>query len=96
MVGVKDYPYSPSQYYYNDDFQSLVANTITHPYMSTTTSYGSVPHNIISGTNFGAEEKAGANKWKSEYTKAFVKKSFVEAYHMKAKGLRSEEMMFVG
>merc|ERR1711865_81499 len=36
MIGVSSYPYSRSQSSYREDFEMLVASTITHPYISTT------------------------------------------------------------
>ena len=64
--------------------------------MNTTNSYGSVPHNLLRGNNYAPLDKKAADKWRSEYTRGYIPKSYVEAFHMKAKGLRSEEMMFVG
>ena len=36
MIGVSTYPYSVAQKLYKDDFEQMVASTITHPYISTT------------------------------------------------------------
>jgi len=49
MTGVTTYPFSRSQRYYVEDFQSLVAMSITHPFTVTTNPTGSVPHNLVSG-----------------------------------------------
>ena len=50
MIGVSSYPYSISQSMYREDFEMLVASTITHPYISTTNmGAGSCPHNLLTG-----------------------------------------------
>ena len=50
MIGVSSYPYSRSQSSYREDFEMLVASTITHPYISTTNmGEGSCPHNLLTG-----------------------------------------------
>ena len=50
MIGVSTYPYSRAQSSYREDFEQLVASTITHPYISTTNmSQGSCPHNLLTG-----------------------------------------------
>ena len=50
MIGVSSYPYSISQSVYREDFEMLVASTITHPYISTTNmGAGSCPHNLLTG-----------------------------------------------
>ena len=55
MIGVQTYPYSLSQNIYRADFETLVATTITHPYMATTImTRGSTPHNILTGSAFAS------------------------------------------
>ena len=50
MIGVASYPYSATQKNYLDDFEMLVAGTITHPYVcSTSSNKGSSPHNLLTG-----------------------------------------------
>ena len=50
MIGVSTYPYSRTQSSYREDFEQLVASTITHPYISTTNmGQGSCPHNLLTG-----------------------------------------------
>ena len=50
MIGVASYPYSATQKNYLDDFEMLVASTITHPYIgSTCFNKGSAPHNLLTG-----------------------------------------------
>lgn len=50
MIGVASYPYSSTQKNYVDDFEMLVASTITHPYVgSTCNNMGSAPHNLLTG-----------------------------------------------
>ena len=51
MIGVSTYPYSRTQSSYREDFEQLVASTITHPYISTT-NMGQGSYNLI-GTNIG-------------------------------------------
>ena len=52
MIGVTSYPYSVSQNIYRSDFETLVAATITHPYVcATSNNKGSAPHNILTGSN---------------------------------------------
>ena len=97
MTGVTTYPFSRAQRHYLEDFRSMVATSITHPSTVTTKgSQGSVPHNLVSGSNFDEDTVSSGNKFKSEYKRSYLPKSAVEAYRLRANGLRSEEMMFVG
>mmetsp|Transcript_49215 Transcript_49215/g.118602 ORF Transcript_49215/g.118602 Transcript_49215/m.118602 type:complete len:196 (+) Transcript_49215:84-671(+) len=93
MIGVSSYPYSRSQSSYREDFEMLVASTITHPYISTTNmGQGSCPHNLLTGSNYAPTY----DYWNSEYKLSYKKLSAKEAFNSKAMGLRSEEMLFVG
>ena len=93
MIGVATYPYTVLQNLYREEFETLVASTITHPYISMTTfNQGSAPHNILTGSNFSS----GAADWTSETQRSFVPKSYTESFNAKAFGLRSEELLFVG
>jgi hypothetical protein len=96
MTGVISYPYSASQRLYRDDFEQIVASTITHPYCRTTSKSGSLPHNILSGTNFD-EASLGAMRtmWRSEHERSFTPMSLVEAKQIKATGVRSECTQFL-
>eukprot|EP00965_Chrysotila_dentata_P255866 6212362-Pleurochrysis_carterae.AAC.9 len=50
MSGVTTYPYSRAQKLYEEDFEQVVASSLTHPYMSITSfNVGSAPHNLITG-----------------------------------------------
>ena len=96
MTGVISYPYSASQRLYRDDFEQMIAATITHPYCRTTSKSGSLPHNILSGTNFD-EASLGAMRmtWKSEQERSFVPMSLVASKQIKATGVRSECVQFL-
>ena len=92
MIGVTTYPYTRSQKEYLDDFQSLVATTIDHPYMATTAfNRASVPHDLLYGSNFDDDRLGGIEKkWRSEYSHAYVKKDHVWAKKRESSGVRSE------
>jgi len=93
MIGVSTYPYSRTQSSYREDFEQLVASTITHPYISTTNmGQGSCPHNLLTGTNFAPT----FDYWDSDYKRHFKELSYKKAFNAKAMGLRSEEMLSVG
>jgi len=94
MSGVTTYPHGRSQKLYEEEFEQLVAATLTHPFTSITAfNCGSVPHNLITGTAFA--ERRG-HWFNSEYARSYQKKSYVESFNMKANGLRCEEFMSVG
>ena len=64
MVGVLYYPFNNNQKLYIDDFRAQATNTVTHPYVnSTTAGYGSSPHNLLSGSAFD-DDKCGGMKAK--------------------------------
>ena len=93
MVGVKTYPYSRLQYEYLDDFQSLVATTITHPFMATTAfNRASVPHDLLYGSNFDDDRLGAEKKWKSEYRRSYMPKSHVQSKRAPSSGVRSEQV----
>lgn len=98
MIGVTTYPFSRSQRQYLTDFRVLVAGSVTHPYMSTTGfNVGSVPHNLLAGSNFDDDRMGGIQKkWNSEYRRQFLKKSYNEAKSTLATGVRSECVQFLG
>lgn len=97
MIGVTTYPYTRPQYQYLDDFQSLVASTIDHPYMATTAfNRASVPHDILYGSNFDDDRLGAHKKWKSEYSRSYFPKSHVESKRAASSGVRSEQFQFLG
>merc|ERR1719181_642649 len=97
MIGVTTYPYTRSQKQYLDDFQSLVATTIDHPYMATTAfNRASVPHDLLYGSNFDDDRLGAAKKWRSEYGRSFVPKSYAESKRAASSGVRSEQFQFLG
>lgn len=97
MTGVTTYPYARFQTPYINDFRAVIANTVTHPFMATTAfNAASSPHDLLSGTAFDEGKLGREVKWKTEYKRAFIEKSYVQAVRAHANGLRSEEMMFVG
>ena len=92
MIGVTTYPYSIPQSVYRQDFETLVASTITHPYISMTTfNQGSSPHNVLTGSNFGATH----SYFETESMRSYKPKSYHEAFNTKASGIRSESVRFV-
>jgi len=78
MIGVSTYPYSRSQSSYREDFEMLVASTITHPYISTSVcGAASSPHNLLTGSNFALTY----NYWDSEYKRTYKPKSYTQAFN---------------
>ena len=74
----------------------MASNTITHPFvLSTVAGHGSIPHNILGGSNFDDDKLGGIKaKWVTETERAFDKKPM----HTKvlATGVRSECVQFLG
>ena len=97
MTGVQSYPYTPSQRLYRKDFQALVAGTIDHPYLTTASSVGSTPFNIMTGSGYDGERLQGsrAQKWNSEASAQFVPRSYAAAKATSTFGIRSEQVQFV-
>lgn len=94
MSGVTTYPYSRAQKLYEEDFEQVVASSLTHPYMSITSfNVGSAPHNLITGTAF-SERRSTA--FQTECARAYTPKSYNDSFNLKANGLRLEEFMRVG
>lgn len=98
MVGVTSYPYTRAQRYYLEDFRALVASSIDHPFMATTAfNKSSVPHELLSGSNYDDDRMGGiGKKWSSEYKRSFPIKSYVEAKNASSSGVRSEQFQFLG
>lgn len=98
MSGVTTYPYSRAQQLYLEDFRALVAGSIDHPFMSTTGfNVGSVPHDLLSGSNFDDDRMGGIHKkWNSEYSRSYPFKSYHAAKNAAPSGVRSEQVQFLG
>lgn len=98
MKGVTTYPYSQSQRLYLEDFRALIATTIDHPFQATTAfNEASVPHDILSGSNYDDDRMGGIQKkWRSEYGRAFEQKSIVASKRAPSCGVRSEQFQFLG
>ena len=98
MIGVTTYPYTRLQREYLDDFQSLCATTIEHPYMATTAfNCSSVPHDLLYGSNFDDDRLGGIQrKWRSEQRRSFPEKSLIASKRTVPTGVRSEQVQFLG
>ena len=98
MIGVTTYPYTRLQREYLEDFESLAATTLDHPYMATTAfNVSSVPHDLLFGSNFDDDKLGGIErKWKSEHTLAYYEKSIVASKKAHGSGVRSEQFQFLG
>jgi hypothetical protein len=98
MIGVSTCPYTRPQKQYLDDFQSVVATTIDHPYMATTAfNRASVPHDLLYGSNFDDDRLGGRErKWRSEYCRSYAPKSYVDSKRALCSGVRSEQFQFLG
>jgi len=97
MTGVATYPFSANERHYKEDFRALVASQVTHPFMAITSfNVPSVPHHLLRGSAFDDGKLCKHKEWSSEYKRAYPQKSATVAFKMRANGLRSEEMMFVG
>ena len=77
MAGVISYPYKVNERLYHDDFSAVVASRITHPFLKTTAPTGSLPFNILSGSNYSEEAAAGPAhpRWNTEQTSQYYAKS---------------------
>ena len=92
MIGVTSYPYSIPQNIYRTDFETLVAATITHPYVcATSNNKGSAPHNILTGSNFAPTY----DYFRTTAQRSWTAKSYRESANTKASGIRSESVRFV-
>ena len=97
MIGVSTYPYSVAQKLYKDDFEQMVASTITHPYIAGTSfNVNSAPHDLLEGSALKNVDRGNIHKWVSTYKRDYVPKDVKEAFNAKAVGLRSEQAVFVG
>jgi len=97
MDGVIHYPYSASQRLYRDDFESMVMASITHPYCRTAkANTSSLPHDILSGSNFDDGRISNLSSWRSECFRQYVPKNSNAARGTLATGVRSELTRFIG
>ena len=97
MIGVSTYPYSVAQKLYKDDFEQMVASSITHPYIAGTSfNVNSAPHDLLEGSALKNVDRGNIHKWVSTYKRDYVPKDVKEAFNAKAVGLRSEQAVFVG
>lgn len=96
MDGVINYPYSAMQRLYRDDFESTVMASITHPYCKTAkANASSLPHDILSGSNFDDGRISNLASWKSEAGRQYVPKDFRVGKSTIATGVRSECVRFI-
>ena len=96
-MGVIKYPYSTAQKLYLNDFRAISAGQVTHPYVNTTTAgAGSIPFNILSGSNFDDDKVNGAKNWHSESFREFVPMSLTASAKVQGTGVRSECVQFLG
>jgi hypothetical protein len=97
MTGVLHYPFSQAQRLYLEDFRSVVAGTITHPFVTTTRpGAGSLPHNILSGSNYDDDKVNKNANWVSEQQREYVSKDLTAAAKINAVGVRAECIQFLG
>lgn len=73
MGGVTTYPYKQSEMLYREDFQGIIASRITHPFLTTAVHGGSLPFNVLSGSNYDEGIVAGGNhpRWITESASQF-------------------------
>ena len=97
MDGVIAYPYTTSQKLYRDDFETMIAAVITHPFCRTTVANASsLPHDILAGSAFDDGRAGGISKlWTSEATREFVPRSYIASKAAKPTGVRSECVQFL-
>ncbi len=97
MTGVVHYPSSQSQRLYMSDFRSICAGTITHPFVTTTLAgAGSLPHNILSGSNYDDDKVNKNANWVSEQQREFTRPSLTASAKVTPVGVRAECMQFLG
>jgi len=91
QMGVVRYPYAPLQKLYKSDFRAIVSHTLTHPYCNTAVpGAGSLPFNILSGSNFDDDKVNAAANWVSEQERMFVRKSLLAGKSIEPTGIRTE------
>ena len=77
MAGVMTYPYKVNERLYYEDFSAVVAGRITHPFLTTAKPGGSLPFNILSGSNYSEEAAAGPAhpRWRTEQSTQYYAKT---------------------
>ena len=96
QLGVVRYPYSTSERLYKNDFRAIVSNRLTHPYCLTCKKgAGSIPFNILSGSNFDDDKVNAAANWISEQERSYVLKSLTAGKSIEPTGIRTE-CSFIG
>jgi len=85
MIGVTTYPYKVNERLYQEDFTGVVANRLTHPYLSTFSPAGSLPFNVLSNS----AASAPSSHWVSESKLAFTPKTPQRS--SPASGVRTEQ-----
>lgn len=77
MEGVKSYPYKVNEKLYYDDFAGIVASRCSHPFLTTSKHEGSLPFNVLTGSNYDEGIVAGSDhpRWKTEASSQFYAKS---------------------
>jgi len=86
-IGVQTYPYKVHERLYKEDFMGVVANRLTHPYLSTFSPSGSLPFNVLSNS----AASGSTSNWVTESQTAYTPKSSIEAKNYPASGVRTEQ-----
>lgn len=94
MTGVTTHRYNRTQSLYRDDFEQLVARMSDHPYIAMTAHSNMIdssPHNLLTGTAFGASAK-----WQTESNRSFVRNHWLQPISHRTSGVRCEQTRFIG
>ena len=77
MGGVTTYPYKINEKLYHEDFQGVVASRLTHPFLTTACHEGSLPFNVLTGSNYDEGIVAGGDhpRWKTESASQYYSKT---------------------
>ena len=77
MGGVTSYPYKVNERLYFDDFVGVVASRVSHPFLTTAKHEGSLPFNVLSGSNYDEGIVAGSEhpRWRTEQSSQFYAKT---------------------
>lgn len=94
MTGVLTYPFTTFEKLYYEDFSAKVANTITHPFLTTAKPTGTTPHNLLSGSNYDQEVVLSRDhpRWRTETEMSYTAKSYVDSKAAIGSGIRSEQV----
>ncbi len=91
QTGVVRYPYSTPERLYKSDFRAIVSNRLTHPYCLTAKAgAGSIPFNILSGSNYDDDKVNAAANWVSEQERSYTVKSLTIGKSIEPTGVRTE------